>query len=46
MFSDIFLLEKALTIAGVEGNKESPNIKERDKYDGNQAKSRKGDDNL
>ncbi|KAH6691805.1 ribonuclease III domain-containing protein [Leptodontidium sp. MPI-SDFR-AT-0119] len=43
MFSDIFLLEKALTTAGAEGNKESPNSEERDKYDGNRKLANIGD---
>lgn len=35
MFSDIFLLEKALTTAGAEGDKESQNCEKRHRYDGN-----------
>lgn len=42
-FSDIFLLEKALTTAGAEGDKESQNSEERDRYDGNRKLANIGD---
>ncbi|EPE34260.1 RNase III [Glarea lozoyensis ATCC 20868] len=42
-FNDVYLLEKSLTTAGAEGDKESEDSQERDRYDGNRKLANVGD---